>query len=241
MLREIVQGGQDSHRAEQAGDGIGNGIAEVQRPSVFLAADLREAAHRLEDPGEAWPPGIGTVLAEPGDPQDGEARIEALQPGSRDAPAVERARAEVLDQHVGVGHQPGKEIAAFGHAKIERDALLVAVGDLPPQRHAVLVRRQRAQRVADARHLDLDDLGAIVAQQTRRERAGHDRRDVDDAQTLERAGGFRLIGLHRAFPRGRKSGRCACEAVKAAKPALRDREGRQDAAKAGTVMTGGNT
>ena len=190
VAREIVQGRENAQRAEQAGHGIGDRIAEMQRSAVLLAADLGKTAHRLEYAREARPVAIGPVLAEAGDTQDGEPRIDLLQPCPGDAPAVERARPEILDQNVGIGDQPAEQVAAGGLAEIQRDASLVAIGDLPPQRLAVLVRRQRAQRIARARHLHLDDLGAIVAQQTGSERPGDHGGDVDDFQPTKRAGSF---------------------------------------------------
>jgi len=48
----------------------------------------------------------------------------------------------------------GEQLAAGCLAQVQRDALLVAIGDLPPQRRTLLMRRQRPQRVAGARQLD---------------------------------------------------------------------------------------
>ena len=195
MAHEVVQGGQNAQRAEQARHGIGNRIAQMQRLAAFLAADLGEAAHRLEDARESWPSRIGSVLAEARDAQDGETRIDRPQPVAGDAPAVERARPEILDQDVAADQQAAEQGAALGFAQVERDALLVAVGDFPPQRHAVLVRGERAQAVAGARDLDLDDVGAVVAQQAGGKGPGDHRGNIDDLQSGQ---GARDVACRRA-------------------------------------------
>ena len=79
-LLEAIELGEHADRAEQPADRIRDGIAEMQRRAVLLAAHPRQAAHRLEHPRKAGIVAIGAGLAEAGDAQDGEARIDALQP-----------------------------------------------------------------------------------------------------------------------------------------------------------------
>ena len=108
----------------------------------------------------------------------------------RDAPFVQRAGAEILDQHVVVRDQLAEQRLAVGLAQVERDAPLVAVGDLPPQRHAVLVRREPPQRIAGAGHFHLQHFRAEIGEQGRGKGAGDHGRDVEHAEARERAGGF---------------------------------------------------
>src|SRR6185503_8324320 len=102
-------------------------------------------------------------------------------------PAIERPGAVVLDQHVEARQQPLEELLALGLAQVERYRALVAVHRFPQQRLAVLVRRQRAQRIAAARQLRLDHVGAEIGEQRGGEWSCNDVRDVEDAQSFERA------------------------------------------------------
>ena len=76
-------------------------------------------------------------------------------------------------------------------AQVERDALAAAALDRPEQRVRAVVagvdeRTDLAHEVAAARLLDLDDLGALLAEQARAERRGDARAEVEDAQARER-------------------------------------------------------
>jgi hypothetical protein len=160
----------------------------VQRRAVRLAGQIRQAAHRLEDAREAGALGVRPGLAEAGDAQHNQPRIGGEQRVGVEAPALQRAGAEVLHQHVEVFDQLQEQRAPLGLAHVQRDAALAAVADLPVQRHAFLHRRQRAQRVAAVWQLQLHDLGAVVGAQRGRERRREHGGHVEDADARERAG-----------------------------------------------------
>ena len=86
--------------------------------------------------------------------------------------AVQNARAEVLDDHVGAQRKPLEQIAAGGILQIDADAALVAVQS--PEIETADLERDLA-RITDAvaapRLLDLDDVCAHVAEQGRAPRA----------------------------------------------------------------------
>jgi hypothetical protein len=105
------------------------------------------------------------------------------------APAFERAGAEVLDQHVGLGDEPARDVLALGAAQVERERALVARLHLPPHRGAVLQQAPVAQRVAAAGRFDLDDVGAEFAERLAGEGPGDELAHLDDAQALQGAGG----------------------------------------------------
>ena len=108
------------------------------------------------------------------------ARVDVL---GAEAPLLHRAGAEVLEHDVGARGQLGGDPLALGLAQVERDAALVAGEDRPPQ--AVVVVAQAApvaHRVADARRLDLDHVGAEVAEQRAGERAGEQLPELDRPQ-----------------------------------------------------------
>ena len=106
------------------------------------------------------------------------------------APLLQRAGPEVLDDDVGALDEIEEEVAARGLAQIERDGFLVAGVHRPEEVMAVeFGLSPGAQRVGRSRRLDLDDLGAHVAEQPARERPGDQRADLDDADAVQRAGG----------------------------------------------------
>jgi hypothetical protein len=78
-----------------------------------------EAAHGLEDARKAGPACIGAGLAEAREAQHDEARVAGMQGGQVQSPAVQRAGAEVLHQHVEIRYQPQEQRAAFLLAHIQ--------------------------------------------------------------------------------------------------------------------------
>ena len=103
----------------------------------------------------------------------------------------QRTDLEVLHQDVAIGDQPQRDLLPFRLADIQRDRHLVAVHAneiraLLGPRHER--RSEAAGIVTGARPLDLDHLGAQIAQHLRaggtREHTGQ----VEHAQPLERAG-----------------------------------------------------
>ena len=82
-----------------------------------------------------------------------------------EVPLFQRARAEVLHDDVGLFHQIEEQLAAAPLPQVQRDSSLVA-GVHGPE-HVVPVDlglAPGAQRVRSARWLDLDDIGAHVAE-----------------------------------------------------------------------------
>ena len=84
------------------------------------AVDVADAAHRLGDRGEAGAGRVGPGLPVAGHARDHEPRIGLEQLVRPELPALERARAEVLDQRVRVlGELEQQLLPAFG-AQVER-------------------------------------------------------------------------------------------------------------------------
>ena len=118
----------------------------------------------------------------------------------RKAQRLELAGAHVLDQHAGVGDEPPQIRLALVGLEVERDGLLVAVGELP-EIGVGLARTgpaHAAGRIA-TRRLDLDDLGAEIGEVSPGSRAGHHRGELDDADARERTSSR----VHHASPTGR--------------------------------------
>ena len=108
------QGHGDRRGRRDAGDRVGEAERRERRGSVGLAGEVGEPAHRLGQGAEAGAPGVRAGLAEPGDPHDHQRRIDVVQLLGADAPPLQRARAEVLHDDVGVGGQPEEERGALG-------------------------------------------------------------------------------------------------------------------------------
>ena len=98
-----------------------------------------------------------------------------------EAPFGEPARAEVLDDEVAAGRDPRHEGPALFRAEVDGERALAPGDRGPPQAVAVAGHPPPSHRVALARRLDLDHLGAVVGQQLAGEGPG------DEAAELEHA------------------------------------------------------
>ena len=162
-------------RRGERGDRVGQPERGQRRRAVRLTGAGGEPAHRLGERAEAGPPGVRADLAEPGDPGDHQPRVDRVQLGRPEPPALQRARPEVLDQHVGVGEQPAQDRGAVRVGQVEGDAR-ACCGRAP----STTARRRpwpgRARGPGRAgRVLDLDHVGAEVAEERRGERPGEQR------------------------------------------------------------------
>ena len=126
-----------------------------------------------------------------------EPRVQPTQRLVIEAEPREPADPEVLDQDIAALEQPAQDGRAVGLLEVEPDAALVPIDREVVGRGPGLARGRRrpdprrspaAGRVALGR-LDLDDVGAQVAQQHRAVRPGQDGRAIDDAQAGERTRG----------------------------------------------------
>ena len=141
----------------------------------------------------SWPGAVAVrpVLAVAGDRAVDEARVLLAQALVADAEAVEHARAERLEQHVGVADQPQQHLLAGGRLEVDPDRALAPVerqeqGAAGARLGALVVRRRPADVVAEPGVLDLDHVGAEVREQQRAEPAGQQSRQVEDPQAVER-------------------------------------------------------
>ena len=115
-----------------------------------------------------------------------------VEPRVGKAPLFQRAEAEIVDQHVGLLDQAGENFLPRRHRHVERERTLVAID-------AEKIGRLAADEgwppgagvVAGAGRLDLDDVGAHVAEHHGAQRASEDAREIDDAQAGERSARFR--------------------------------------------------
>src|SRR5262249_23476612 len=124
-----------------------------------------------------------------------EARIEPAERAIAETETIHRAGTEILDQHVALARQASQDLDAVTGLEIQRHALLAAVDRHEIRRFTQDERRPLPRVVALAGLLDLDDLGAHVAQHHGRERPGQHAGEIEHANTLKR-----LNSGHRNLP-----------------------------------------
>ena len=151
------------------------------------AGQVRQPAEGVGNAGEAGAVPIGAVLAVAGDAHQHQAGVDCLELLWPEPPFLQRAWSKILAQDVGLGDEPLEERRPLWLAQVEGDRLLVALLREPGIAVAALARRaELAQRVAEAGLLDLDDLGAELAEDGGGERPGDEGREVDDSDAVER-------------------------------------------------------
>jgi hypothetical protein len=112
--------------------------------------------------------------------------------------AVHHAGPEVLDQHVRMFDDAGRQFLAAFLLEIDRDVQLAAVLLHEVAAHAVPARSEKARQIA-FRRLEFDDLGAEIREDAGARRAGENAAEIRYADTAERRiGGFGRF-RHRAI------------------------------------------
>ena len=135
--------------------------------------------------------------AEALDRRDDHARIELVDVLPGEAHAVERAGRKVLHQHVAVPDQALDDLLALRVLAVDGDRALVAVEHREIEAvGAFHVAQLPARDVADAGPLDLDHVGAHVAEELRAGRSRLHVGEVEDLHAVERLAGLaeRLAG-----------------------------------------------
>ncbi len=154
-------GGKNRDRHHHAGAGIADGGACLARLPVLLAGDRHQSAGRLRDHVE------GEVLleraagAEPLDLAVDDRRIDGLDRRVAKAEAIDRARSEVLDHHVGASGQALDELQPARVLQVDGGRTLIGI--VLQEIDRIDLGRgaaDRAPRIARTRVLDLDHVGA---------------------------------------------------------------------------------
>ncbi|MNL05973.1 hypothetical protein D3C87_1265920 [compost metagenome] len=181
----VLQRRQRAHAAVGRRQRVADGYPHPRRGAVRLADDAAPAAHGLADAAEAGARRIGAGLAVTRDPHHDQTRVGLHEIGGGQAPLLQRAGTEVLDQDVGLGDQVTRRLLALGRAQIDGDGILVAGDHPPPGRGLALA--PVAHWIADAGRFQLDHLGAHVAQQLTAEGTGDQLAHLDDLQPVQGA------------------------------------------------------
>ena len=184
----VVERRQDADDRVEPGCEIADGDAGAHRRSVRLACQAHAARQGLDDHvvGGAVP--IRTVMAEAADCGCHQLRIGGQEHFVRQAEPLHHAGAEIFDQHIRPRQQRQQRFAPFRLLEIQHHAPLVAIGAVEvravPEDE---MRRDDAGRISDARGLDLDDVGAQVAEEHRGEGTRKERREIDDDDPRQHA------------------------------------------------------
>src|SRR6185369_7508305 len=167
---------------------------------VVLVAQVRElvATRGVHDRGVGRTLARRTLLAVARNRAIDQPRILLVQRRRIEAEALHYAGTKILDQDVALLGEVVDELARLGLLQVEAEALLAAVENSVVRAETVAHRLAAAHVVAFGR-LDLDDFRARVGEQPRAVRARDHRAEVQHADSLQRARGFRFGCTHRAI------------------------------------------
>ena len=180
--------GEDAADEVLGGDVIGDGDPDRRRLATGAPGRADQPADGLGAEVGALATGVGAD-----EPERRPGGVDHLVVAGRDVvvaepPAVHRAGLEVGDHDVGPRGQPQEDLAAFGTAEVDRDAALAAVARREVGAAGVTsLHRQPPGLVAEPRQLDLDDVGAPLAERRRRLRALHQQPGLDDLDPIQRS------------------------------------------------------
>ena len=161
--------------------------AHARRRMPGHARQRHEPAHALRDRVVAGLARERAGLAEAGHRGVDHRGIRRAHRRVAEAELLGHAGQEVLDDHVRAPRQVEGEPGALGLLQIHRDPALVAIDRREGRAHPAAAA-ESAQVVAAAGPLQLDDVGAQVAQQGRAVGPGDDAREIEDADALEHGG-----------------------------------------------------
>jgi hypothetical protein len=179
---------QDALHGVERRQAVGDRHADLGRSRFRKPGHVHQPRLALDDHVVAGLRSAGAGGAVAGDRTVNEPPVQSAHPIGPESQPLERARPEVLDEHVGVANQVLEQLAAFRRFQIDGNALLVPVDTQEIGAPAVHERCPRSRVVAMAGVLDLDDLGAHVAEQHRAQGSGQHAGEVDHLQPVKREG-----------------------------------------------------
>ena len=202
-----VSGAQGHHRAhggEDAGAVVGDHVARPHGRTVGPAGLIGHAGEAQGDAVEAGLVAVGTGLSVAGDARHDQPRIAFAQRVGRQVHLLQRARPEVLDQHVGLRAEFAEQVLASGIGHVAGDASLRSI--------LLDIADRSVDRLARPRPLQLDHVGAELGQHGRAVGRGEDLSGVDHGDAVERRS--EVVCCHgeedtRAIRRGRVGDRIA--------------------------------
>src|SRR5262245_54268827 len=199
----LVDRAQNGEGVEHPRQIVGDDEPGSYRRPVGIAGDVHQAAHGDPVPVEAGAVAVRAVLAVHGHARENDAGVERREGLVAEAPRFERAGLEVLDDDVGQRHEALQQRLPGRLAQVERHRALAPPLDGPEERLAPIEGTDRAHEVPLPRQLHLDDVGAEVGEQRRREGRADTGAQVEDAEPDERTGWLpHAVGILDALPAG---------------------------------------
>jgi hypothetical protein len=132
---------------------------------------------------------VWSCLSVARNPHHDETGVDGAQGLVPEAPFLQRARPEVLDDDITPGDETAGKVLPLPLPQIDGDGFLVAGDDRPPEGAPLLaVAAPHAHGVPFAWRLELYDLGAEVREELAAERACEQAAHLDDANAFERPG-----------------------------------------------------
>src|SRR5215831_17480424 len=184
----MTEGSHHAEGGEEARQVVGIHGGGTRRRPIGGPIQVPRAAEGRGDGGEARALAERARLTESSDARHDQRRPELAEILPAESPGLEDAGPEVLDDHVAHRHEATHNLLPLRRVQIEGDDLLAAIVDGPPVVGAVLGGPEAAEVVALAGELRLDHLGAELGHEGAAERAGHDLRQLEDADARERQG-----------------------------------------------------
>ncbi len=179
----------DRHRGVAGGEDVGREQAAVGRlRQVVLERELRHlvAAGRLHDRCVRRAGRLVALLSVAGDRAVHQPRIQLAHRRIVQPQPLHHAGPEVLDQHVAVADEPAGRVDRQRILQVQRDRPLAGVQVREIGAVPVAHRHAGAHRFA-FRRLDLDHLGTHVGQPAGAVGAGDHRREIENAEPVQRA------------------------------------------------------
>ncbi len=175
----------------EADDAIGDRQRHIARLAAADAADQPgDRRDALDEVVIGGPARIRPALAVAHQAHVDDAGIGRAHVVSPEFEPAHRRRADVVHEDVGVAAQFQHGVAPGRLLHVEHHAALVAVDLQIDRAHAGAAHRAAGAHDVARGRLDLDHVGAVVAEDLGRERPHQHGRHVDDAHALERAAGF---------------------------------------------------
>ncbi len=176
----LVERGEDAHGGEQPRRDVAVRDSRPDGATARLAGDRHNAAHGLHDDVQRRPLTVRSCLSEAGCASEDDAWIARGESLVADAELVERAGREVLHHDVDLLREAQEQVPPFVGLQVDGDGALPAVDAEEVRAPVVLVWARGAGDVAVGRPLDLDHVGAEVAQHHGGVGPGEHPREVED-------------------------------------------------------------
>ena len=180
------EAGADRADRREADDAVDQRVRDIARHAVAgLRHQRRQRGGALDQIVIGGLRGIGPVLAEAEHAGIDQARIDLRDDVVAELQPRHRLRPHVVDQHIGRRDQPQHRVAARRLLQVEADRALAAVGVEEHRTHAGMPGRPDQAGDVALQRLDLDDVGAVIAEHLGGIGPHQHGRHVDDLDALK--------------------------------------------------------